>query len=195
MHNLGWIALLRHIPPHIHQKLMLVTVSGTQVAIQGLLRIDREFVAVKGRVAGSQQAGRVFFIAYNQIDYFGFQEEIKDETFLEIFNSLVMPEPVMPAAHAGTDSKTAAATAAAVVAAAIAAASGGNVPISPTSDLPPAPQPPQAAPAREPAPAAPATGNARPIKSVVLERFRARNCGSGVRPKLASPSDHPPSGT
>src|SRR5262245_49890491 len=91
MQNSAWVALLRHIPAEQQDQYMLVTVSGTEVAIQSLLRIEEGFVALKGRLAGSQEAGRVFFIPYEQIDYFGTQKPIKDTEFAEVFDSLVVP--------------------------------------------------------------------------------------------------------
>src|SRR5262249_57453549 len=91
MQNSTWGALLRHIPAEQQDQYMLVTVSGTEIAIQNLLRIDRGFVALKGRLAGSQEAGRVFFIPYDQIDYLGTQKPIKDSEFSEGFDSLVIP--------------------------------------------------------------------------------------------------------
>jgi hypothetical protein len=91
MQSSVWAALLRHIPAEAHNQLMLVTGSGTEIAIQGILRIDHQFVALKGRLAGSQDAGRVFFIPYNQIDYLGFQQAVKDSEFREMFDDLSLP--------------------------------------------------------------------------------------------------------
>jgi hypothetical protein len=88
MQNSAWISILRQIPAEQLNNLMLVTSAGTEIAIQTLLRIDAEFVAVKGRLAGSQDAGRVFFIPYANIDYFGFQSAIKEAEFQEMFSSL-----------------------------------------------------------------------------------------------------------
>jgi hypothetical protein len=72
---------------------MLVTGSGIEIAIQGILRIDHQFVAIKGRLAGSQDAGRVFFIPFNQIDYIGFQLPLKDSEFRAMFDDLSLPAP------------------------------------------------------------------------------------------------------
>jgi hypothetical protein len=96
MQSSAWVALLRHIPAEQHDQYMLVTMSGTEIAIQGLLRIEQEFVALKGRLSGSQEAGRVFFIPYAQIDYIGTQKPIKDSDFNEVFGSLVMRNEAGP---------------------------------------------------------------------------------------------------
>lgn len=88
MHNTAWVKLLRHVPASEQSKLMLVTTSGIEIAIQNLLRIDPECVALRGRLAGSTDAGRVFFVPYAHIDYLGFQHALKESEFQELFANL-----------------------------------------------------------------------------------------------------------
>jgi hypothetical protein len=106
MHDAAWVKLLRHIPAGEYSNLLLVTSSGREVAIQGLLRIDPECLALRGRLAGSTDAGRIFFVPYSQIDYFGFQQPLKEAEFHELFGNLELlsseppaaaPEPIEPA--------------------------------------------------------------------------------------------------
>ncbi len=96
MHNAAWVKLLQHIPLSEQAKLMLVTASGTEITIQCLLRIDPECLALKGRLAGSQDAGRVFFVPYAHIDYFGFQQPLKESDFHELFGNLEIPHAAAP---------------------------------------------------------------------------------------------------
>src|SRR5262249_29685037 len=109
MQNSAWEALLRHVPPEQHNQFMLVTISGTEITIQSLLRIEQEFVALKGRLAGSQDAGRLFFIPYASIDYFGTGQSMKESEFNEVFGSLVLPEaapaPVEPSVLASAPAR------------------------------------------------------------------------------------------
>src|SRR5688500_11986339 len=97
MQNHAWVALLRHIPPDQHSQYMLVTTSGTDITVQSFLRIEQECVVLKGRLAGTQETGRIFFIPYDHIDYFGTQQPVKDTDFNEVFNSLVLPSAAPPA--------------------------------------------------------------------------------------------------
>jgi hypothetical protein len=92
MHSSAWVALLKHIPPEHHNRLMLVTSGGTEIAIQCFLRVEPELLALRGRLAGSQDTGRVFFVPYANIDYFGFGQEVKESEFHQLFNGLVLPE-------------------------------------------------------------------------------------------------------
>lgn len=106
MHDAAWVKLLRHIPASEQSNLLLVTTSGREIAIQCLLRIDPQCLALRGRLAGSQDAGRIFFVPYSHIDYFGFQQALKEAEFHELFGSLeslsadspaAAPEPTEPA--------------------------------------------------------------------------------------------------
>ena len=100
MHNPAWVKLLSHIPASEHAKLMLVTTSGTEITIQCLLRLDPECLALRGRLSGSTDAGRVFFVPYSHIDYFGFQQPLKEAEFHELFSKLDLLGP--PAADLAT---------------------------------------------------------------------------------------------
>lgn len=93
MHNRAWEAILRHIPAAQQDQFILVTASGTEIALQGFLRVEAEFFVVKGRLAGSQEQGRMFFIPYTQIDYFGTSKPIKDTEYNDLFGTLDVPAP------------------------------------------------------------------------------------------------------
>jgi hypothetical protein len=97
MRSAAWVKLFRHIPADEQPKLMLVTTSATEIAIQCFLRIDPESIALKGRLAGSQDAGRVFFIPYCQIDYLGYQQSLKESEFHEVFGNLDLSDAVASA--------------------------------------------------------------------------------------------------
>jgi hypothetical protein len=159
MHSAAWVKLLRHIPASEQPNLMLVTSGGIEIAIQCFLRVDPECLAVKGRLAGSQDAGRVFFIPYSHIDYLGFQQALKESEFHDLFGNLDMGQVITPPA---------------VPAAA-------PDPVAPSASLP---EPESAAPTPKPALT---PRNPLAIKSSVLEKFRSRsttNPGTQLRPPL-----------
>ena len=99
MQNSSWVALLRHIPAEQHNQYIVVTSAGTEISIQSLLRVEDELVVIKGRLAGSQDAGRVFFLPYQNIDCFGTANPVKDSDFHDTFGSLILPGPVCPLAE------------------------------------------------------------------------------------------------
>jgi hypothetical protein len=96
MQNASWATLLRQIPADQHDQLMLHTANGTNITIQNLLRIDYEFVIFKGRLAGSQEQGRLFIIPYSNIDYFAFNRSVKDEEYMALFAGVNIPNPDAP---------------------------------------------------------------------------------------------------
>jgi hypothetical protein len=96
MQSSSWVALLKQLPEETYSSLMLVTTNGTEITIQNLLRIDHEFMVVRGRVAGTQVDGRVFFIPYAQVVYVGFQQPIKEAEFKAISEGIDVPEPLPP---------------------------------------------------------------------------------------------------
>jgi hypothetical protein len=165
----AWEALLRHIPKPLHDQLMLVTNSGQEIAVQIILRMDREFMAFKGRLAATQDAGRLFFLPYAQIDYIGFQKMVKDSEYEEWFGNLVIPT------------------------------TGRGALPTPAAPPPPARKEQAPAPtpvANTPAPSAEnessdGSRTVNPvIKSAVLERFRSRGkTGSGVQPRVTLPNE------
>jgi len=172
MHGNAWASLLKHVPAEMHEQMMLVTVGGTEIALSTVLRIDHEFVAFKGRLSGTQDQGRLFFMPFQNIDYLGFQREIKDEKYHEVFGNLVVPPPLQSAPVALT-------------------AEVAALPLpAPQAAAPPHPQPPpepEPVPQPEPAPVVPSASlparTPMPIKSAVLERFRSRsNQGTAIRP-------------
>jgi hypothetical protein len=93
MSSAAWARLLRFIPETEHDSLMLITANRTEIAIQAILRIDPDFLIIKGRLAGSQDAGRVFFIPYEQLDHIGFNRAVKDAEFNEMFAGFDAPSP------------------------------------------------------------------------------------------------------
>jgi hypothetical protein len=149
MLNDMWAWLLRRVPVEQHNQLMIVTSSGIEIAVQTLLRVEADFIAIKGRLAGSQDAGRVFFIPYANIDYFGFQRDVRETEFDDMFGTGSLSVPV---------------TADALAVDAVAAAPPAPVLPSPATEVPVAASVSQKTPL--------------PLKSEVLERFRSRIAGS-----------------
>jgi hypothetical protein len=125
----------------------------------------QDFLALKGRLAATQDAGRLFIIPYGQIDYLGFQQAVKETEYEEWFGGLVIPRTAtgqeesaeaMPAATAEPET----------------AAETPGIPAVATS------------------PEVPSEGSrtvSPVVKSAVLERFRSRSQTSGIRPRINLP--------
>jgi hypothetical protein len=176
MRSCVWTALLRCIPPEHHNVLMLVTRCGTEIALQNILHVNDEILAIKGRLAGSQDAGRLYFVPLDNIDYFGFNRMVKDDEFVALFGDMPAPPLAAPLAPAAVAAP-----------AAPPAPPETPAPVSPSNVDPPAP--PEPPPTNTtPSPGTPLRATL-PIKSAVLERFRARAAGATMNGIAKPPSE------
>ena len=78
MQSRAFIKLLQRIPREQHDSLVLMTSTGTDITIQTVLRMEEDYLAIRGRLAGTTEGGRIFFIPYDQINYLGIQKELKE---------------------------------------------------------------------------------------------------------------------
>lgn len=101
MQAYSWKALLRGIPEEHVDNLMLMTVQGTEINVQQILRMDEDVVILRGRIAGSNDAGRIFILPYAHFAHSGFQRPLTDAQLQAIFgiSSAAPParEPEAPA--------------------------------------------------------------------------------------------------
>lgn len=111
MHNSAWIELLQRLTPEQQAQLVLTTHTGTELYIQSLFRIEPEFLVIRGRMGGSSDLGKTYFVPFDQIQYLGFREDLKEEVVHAIFggpsgNGQKPPPPTAesPAAAEGEDS-------------------------------------------------------------------------------------------
>jgi hypothetical protein len=157
MQSTSWIALLQRIPASQHEKLAVVTSVGIEIAIQNIFRLEPDHLVIRGRLAGTTETGRVFFIPYDQLNYVGFQKEVPEALIREIYGE---PEPA-PEPNHRAEAKLETAPPAEVASAAPAAP----------------PEPPEPKPALPPVlePAKPEPRLAIPSRSGILARLRARS--------------------
>jgi hypothetical protein len=98
MDNLAWVAILQAIPADKMSQFTIVISGNTEITLQSILRFDRDFAVFKGRLSGSQDAGRVFFVPYCHMINLGTLYPIKDEEYEAIFGTLTIPNaPALPA--------------------------------------------------------------------------------------------------
>src|SRR5205823_5291756 len=147
--------LLQRIPVEQHNILAVVTTIGIEINVQDIWRMEEDYLVLRGRMAGTTDMGRVFFIPFSQINYLGFQKEVKEAQLRAMYGEgpPVEAVEVKPEAVATVSAE----------------------PEPPPADavpVPPPPPPPEANPPTEPPKSAPQLKV--PRKSGVLERLRAR---------------------
>ena len=106
MQSIVWAQLLRQFPPEHYGNLLVVTAAGTEIAVQNILRLDHEFVALRGRMAGSADGNRLFFVPYAQIGYLASQTAWTEADYRSCFDSLTFDAPAGAEAVASTPSES-----------------------------------------------------------------------------------------
>jgi hypothetical protein len=97
MQNNEWIELFNLFPAVQHDKLMIQMTNGVEIALTSLLRLEGPYAVVRGRVAGTSDAGRVFFVPFDRISYLCFQKEVQEAAVYALFGQ--EPPPAAPAAE------------------------------------------------------------------------------------------------
>lgn len=85
MNNLDWIEMFRVIPPEQQGQIVIVLQNGTELTIDTFFRFEPHFLVARGRVAGTLEENRAFFIPYNQMLYYRLERSIKLEELEQIF--------------------------------------------------------------------------------------------------------------
>jgi hypothetical protein len=153
MQGSDWLALLQRVPAEQSENLLVMTSNGTGIVIKGIVRAEKEYMVVRGRLAGTtEEGGGFFFVPYDQIIYLGFQKLIKETVIHAMYEG-------EPAASLGTPTES--------------PEKAG--PSGEPGETPPS-EPANAAEALE------ALKPASPGKAALLERLRARRAG-GENPK------------
>jgi hypothetical protein len=168
MQSGGWIALLRLIPPAQQENLIFTTTSGNEIAIQGVVRTEPDYMVVRGRLTGTTDGGGFFFLPYDQIHFVGFLKPLKEADIRAMFGEKVFQDIVRQETSPSAPPPPAAEPA-------------------PAPEATAAPVPPPPAKTGDsgvaPRPSAPATPESRPgatNKAALLERLRSRRSEAGM---------------
>jgi hypothetical protein len=162
----SWIALLRRIPPSQHDSLILMTLTGREVVMQRILRLDREYLVALARPAGTTDQPKLMVVPYDQLTYLSFSKKMADG---EVEGLLGKPGEGVQLVEAGGEP-----AAAGGLPDAAAAEDTAVVEFAPDPAAEPAPD-------ETPADAQPAKA-VPPSKTVLLARLRQRLAGDVAKP-------------
>src|SRR5262249_44881202 len=87
----AWLTIVQKIPRSQHDNLVLMTTTGLEIVIQGILRVEPEFLVLRGRMSGTPDTGRILFMPFDQITYLGFHKRITEAEVNAIFDSPGLP--------------------------------------------------------------------------------------------------------
>ena len=66
MQSAAWAELLRLIPPALRENLSLTTSTGAEIALQNIVRADRDYLVIRGRVTGTTDGIGLFIISLHR---------------------------------------------------------------------------------------------------------------------------------
>ncbi|VTS07838.1 hypothetical protein [Tuwongella immobilis] len=120
-----WSQLFRQVPQGYHASMNLVLKNG-EISVEQFILFEPDFIVLRGRVAGTTDEGRCFFVPYDQIVYARIERMIKAAVVAGFFGSEPMYKdvPAIPEAETPALGQAARDEAAASSAAAAAAESG-----------------------------------------------------------------------
>ena len=113
MQSVAWKAIFNRIPREHHEILMVVTSIGIEINVKSIQLPEPDYVVIRGRLGGTTDAGRLFFVPYDQINYVTFNKEIREEHIAEMLGTVAPPPKAAIPDGEGVKQQDAAAAAAA----------------------------------------------------------------------------------
>jgi len=92
MQSTAWKTIFNRIPREHHEIMMVVTSIGIEINVRYIQLLEPDYVVLRGRLGGTTDAGRLFFVPYDQINYVTFSKEIKEEQIADMFGLEAPPE-------------------------------------------------------------------------------------------------------
>lgn len=96
MTGAGWVDLIRRIPTKLHNALSFATVNGMEVMAQDIMRLEETFIVLRGRMAGSQDAGQIIVLPFDQVVNLALNKPLKDTEVQAIFGGGNLPASASP---------------------------------------------------------------------------------------------------
>jgi hypothetical protein len=106
MQEQAWGTLLRQVPAAFHDGMILATVTGVDVVMQGIIRLEENFLVLRGRPAGTSDNGRLMVLPYRQINYISFPGKPSDAQIQAIFGGGELTFAAQTDSSTETDTKS-----------------------------------------------------------------------------------------
>ena len=83
--------MFRRIPTDLHDAVSLGLTTGAEIVVQKIVKLDPDFMMIRGRLAGTQDAGRVVLIPYSQLTFVALLRDLKDSEIESVFGKNDVP--------------------------------------------------------------------------------------------------------
>jgi hypothetical protein len=107
MQGKDWGNLLRRIPANFHDDLILATTTGAEIVLQSILRIEPDFIILRGRPSGSSDAGKIIIVPFQQVSYVSFKRALTEPEVAAIFGEFDRNFAALPESLARSNGKPA----------------------------------------------------------------------------------------
>jgi hypothetical protein len=97
MQSSEWAELIKRVPEQQREILTFMTRAGTEIALQSVLRVDEHYVVARGRLSGTTDQDRTFFIPYDQIVYLGFTRPVPSSMLARMYGDETVAKAVAAA--------------------------------------------------------------------------------------------------
>src|SRR5207237_5741083 len=81
----SWVELFRRVPPNLHDGMILTMTTGGEVVVQKLMKLDPDVAILRGRMAGTQDSGRIILLPYTQLIAINFTRKLSESDVQAIF--------------------------------------------------------------------------------------------------------------
>ncbi|HZZ77022.1 MAG TPA: hypothetical protein VFE62_00805 [Gemmataceae bacterium] len=89
--NEVWISMFRRIPASLIDGLSLTLRSGVEIVIQNLLKLEPDFMILRGRMTGTQEGGKILLIPYQEMTVILLGKSLKDPEVEAVFGKGAPP--------------------------------------------------------------------------------------------------------
>jgi hypothetical protein len=96
MQSAAWAELLRLIPPALRENLSLTTSTGAEIALQNIVRADRDYLVIRGRVTGTTDGIGLFIIPFDRLSHLTFQKSVSEADVRALFEGTGQSPAVGP---------------------------------------------------------------------------------------------------
>jgi hypothetical protein len=83
--NQAWIGLFRRIPGNLQDTLSLGLTTGAEIVVQKIVKLEPDFMIIRGRLAGTLDAGRVVMLPYSQLTFVAVMRDLQEVEVEAIF--------------------------------------------------------------------------------------------------------------
>ena len=90
----AWIAMFRRIPADLQDGLSLGLTTGMEIVVLKIIKLEPDFLILRGRVSGTQDEGRIVFIPYGELTYVAIKRELKDAEVETLFGAGAGPAAI-----------------------------------------------------------------------------------------------------